>query len=87
MKSQIPGTYSWLGLAAACVIEERDRNVLIRSRQTLRREECGAGGERREERKKARREERKVCAFDTWHLFICAVSQGLKLCACVCVCV
>lgn len=31
MKSQIPGTYSRLGLAAVRVIEERDRNVLIRS--------------------------------------------------------
>lgn len=31
MKSQIPGTYSQLGLAAVRVIEERDRNVLIRS--------------------------------------------------------
>lgn len=35
LKSQIPGTYSWLGLAAALVIEERDRNVLIRSPQML----------------------------------------------------
>lgn len=35
MKSQIPGTYSWLRLAAVRVIEERDRNVLIRSPQTL----------------------------------------------------
>lgn len=31
VKSQIPGTYSRLGLAAVRVIEERDRNVLIRS--------------------------------------------------------
>lgn len=31
VKSQIPGTYSQLGLAAVRVIEERDRNVLIRS--------------------------------------------------------
>lgn len=35
MKSQIPGTYGWLGLAAARMIEERDRNVLIRTPQTL----------------------------------------------------
>lgn len=31
VKSQIPGTYSRLGLAAVRVIEEHDRNVLIRS--------------------------------------------------------
>lgn len=35
VKSQIPGIYSWLGLAAVRVIEERDRNVLIRSLQML----------------------------------------------------
>lgn len=51
MKSQIPGTYSWLGLAALCVIEERDRNVLIRSPQMLRREASCTEERKKEERK------------------------------------
>lgn len=74
VKSQIPGTYSWLGLAAVRVIEERDRNVLIRSPRMLWRERHtaqGRRGERREERGEVEgkeRGEKSLRAFDTWRL-------------------
>lgn len=51
MKSQIPGTYSRLGLAAVRVIEERDRNVLIRSPNAVGKE-VRRGKERRHRRKR-----------------------------------
>lgn len=54
--SQIPGTYSWLRLATVRLIEERDRNVLIRSPQPLQRERRCAGEQRGETEGKGRGE-------------------------------